>query len=204
MVSVGTILYVFGGCGAQGRLADLYAYDTTAKTWTKLPDHEEIDGRGGAGFVAVPEHEMLYVIGGFAGKEMNDVFQYNLRTQVWQTVYLHGTEDNKIRPFSVSCGGVLNGDLIVFFGGEVDPSAKGHEGAGGFSNDCQFFSGKTGKFLGSNSDAPKPLQRGWTSAAVLADANRMVVFGGLSGDDESPVRLNDLWVLQVRMSDVTQ
>lgn len=44
-----------------------------------------------------------------------------------------------IRPFSVSCSAVLpapgaGGPVAVFFGGEVDPSDKGHEGAGGFSD----------------------------------------------------------------------
>ena len=28
---------------------------------------------------------------------------------------------------------------VVVFGGEVDPSAKGHEGAGGFTNDLTAF-----------------------------------------------------------------
>ena len=75
--------------------------------------------------------------------------------------------------------------------------AKGHEGAGGFSNACQFFDGKTGKFLGTKKNDPQPLQRGWTSAAVLGDESRLIVFGGLSGDDENPTRLNDLRVLKV-------
>ena len=29
---------------------------------------------------------------------------------------------------------------VVVFGGEVDPSEKGHEGAGGFTNDVTVFS----------------------------------------------------------------
>ena len=42
-----------------------------------------------------------------------------------------------IRPFSVSCSAVLpapgaGAPVAVFFGGEVDPSDKGHEGAGNF------------------------------------------------------------------------
>ena len=44
-----------------------------------------------------------------------------------------------IRPFSVSCSAVLpapgaGAPVAVFFGGEVDPSDKGHEGAGNFSD----------------------------------------------------------------------
>ena len=37
LVSVGRLLYVFGGCGAEGRLADLHSFDTTTGTWQALP-----------------------------------------------------------------------------------------------------------------------------------------------------------------------
>jgi hypothetical protein len=33
---------------------------------------------------------------------------------------------------------------IIFFGGEVDPSDRGHEGAGGFENDMVVLEEKTG------------------------------------------------------------
>jgi N-acetylneuraminic acid mutarotase len=44
MVAVGTKLYVFGGCGAAGRLSDLHAYDTTTSAWVQMPDSEHIAG----------------------------------------------------------------------------------------------------------------------------------------------------------------
>jgi N-acetylneuraminic acid mutarotase len=44
MVAVGTTLYVFGGCGAAGRLSDLHAYDTTTSTWKQMPSSESIAG----------------------------------------------------------------------------------------------------------------------------------------------------------------
>ena len=55
----------------------------------------------------------------------------------WQVVLPPG--NSIIRPFSVSCSALLHapgtGDpVVVFFGGEIDPSDKGHEGAGNFSN----------------------------------------------------------------------
>ena len=40
-----------------------------------------------------------------------------------------------------------------------------------------------------------PIPRGWTSAAVAG--GELVVFGGLAGDDENPLRLDDTWILQV-------
>ena len=43
-----------------------------------------------------------------------------------------------------------------------------------------------------------PRDRGWTDAAVLRERgeDKLVVFGGLSGDDSNPMRLNDVWVLE--------
>jgi hypothetical protein len=38
---------------------------------------------------------------------------------------------------------------------------------------------------------PKP--RGWTAGTRLGK-NRFAVFGGLTGDDEKPERLDDLWI----------
>ena len=53
----------------------------------------------------------------------------------WQLVLANGND--MIRPFSVSCSAVLlspgaGAPVAMFFGGEVDPSDKGHEGAGNF------------------------------------------------------------------------
>ena len=53
MTAVGNELFVFGGCGAGGRLSDLYSYDTAEAKWTKLPppsyaEEAAIEGRGGA------------------------------------------------------------------------------------------------------------------------------------------------------------
>ena len=202
MVSVGKKLYIFGGCGAGGRMADLHSYDVETKSWTALSTGNiEIPGRGGAGFMPSADGKYLFIVGGFAGKEMNDVYRYDIEAQTMSKIYEQDDdqETNPLRPFSVSCGGVLHG-LIHYFGGEVNPSQKGHEGAGGFSNEVQVLDGSTGKMDGKavaiSGQAPR--DRGWTDAAVLREhgEDKLVVFGGLSGDDSNPIRLNDVWVLE--------
>ena len=35
MISVGSSLFIFGGCGESGRLSDLYEFSTTNSRWTK-------------------------------------------------------------------------------------------------------------------------------------------------------------------------
>ena len=42
-------LYVFGGCGAKGRMHDLYAFDVKEGTWEALPGKEEMKVRGEEG-----------------------------------------------------------------------------------------------------------------------------------------------------------
>ena len=80
------------------------------------------------------------------------------------------------------------------------PSDRGHEGAGGFENDIVVLDETTGAFVqqikASGGDWPR--QRGWSDAAV--HTSQMFVFGGLSGDDTTPQRLDDLWRLDVEAS----
>ena len=40
--SSGSNLYIFGGCGAEGRLNDLHCYNTKTNTWQTLPSSPDI------------------------------------------------------------------------------------------------------------------------------------------------------------------
>jgi hypothetical protein len=42
-----------------------------------------MQGRGGAGLVASADGQSLFVVGGFAGYELNDVHRFDLATRVW-------------------------------------------------------------------------------------------------------------------------
>jgi len=194
MVSVNSCLYVFGGCGAKGRLADLHCFDCNTQTWQELPMCDAISGRGGAGFIGSSDGRSLFVVGGFSGKEMNDVFKYDIESKTWATIY--DAKDSPVQPFSVSCSALI-GSQMIFFGGEIDPSEKGHEGAGGFSNALQCFDSASGIITSMKlaPDSPVPTPRGWSDADAF-EQESLVVFGGLTGDDKNPVRLNDLWILE--------
>lgn len=192
MVSLGTKLYVYGGCSAKGRLADLHCYDTTTNTWSFVSEPpKDMAGRGGAGFVASSDAKALFVVGGFIGDESNAVYRFDLETNQWQTVLAEGND--KLRPFSVACCVTLK-DRLAFFGGEVNPSEKGHEGAGGFCRDVVVLDGQSGVPI-SSGVAPGPEARGWSDAAAWG-GNKLVVYGGLAGSDSEPERLADTWVLE--------
>ena len=194
MISVGeNTLYVFGGCGAVGRLNDLHRFDVELNTWTLLAAApESLSGRGGAGFVSNAQGTKLYVVGGFCGKESNGVWEYDIANNSWSTVLEEGND--RLLPFSVSCG-VTIADKIIFFGGEVQPSEKGHEGAGGFTNNVVILDGATGLPLPISIEGePLPTVRGWSDACVTN--NSLIVYGGLSGTDEEPQRLDYCWLLK--------
>ena len=102
MLAVGDKLYMFGGCGSSGRLADLWEYDVEEHRWEELPGCDEISGRGGPGFVQSSDGKSLFVVGGFSGREMNDVFQYSISSRSWTRVLEDGNPH--VQPFSVSSG----------------------------------------------------------------------------------------------------
>merc|ERR1712110_14770 len=197
MVGIGSDLYVFGGCSAHGRMNDLYRFDTTKNTWHALPSPNGMDGRGGAIFQASPNGDKLFVIGGFSGEERNDIWMFDLIQENWNQVEPKG---EPLRPRSVCSSGALRvggRNWLVIFGGEVDPSEKGHEGAGDFSNDlilfdCDSFELSTPLLT----DAPQPEARGWGSGCADASSNSFLLYGGLSGNDSNPVRLCDTWRIQ--------
>jgi len=102
---------------------------------------------------------------------------------------------------------ILN-DVAVIFGGEIDPSEKGHAGAGSFENDVWILDGTSSSvslvqritsannYEEGNEDIHSewPTHRGWASAASIHGSSSFYLFGGLSGDDENPTRLDDLWI----------
>lgn len=184
-------LFVFGGCGEEGRLNDLYKLDLTTLTWHSLGKSSLLRGRGGANLISLPseKEDKVAIVGGFAGEETNDGHVYE--GSAWHDV---GMDVSGMRPRSVCVSGCI-GTVIVIFGGEVDPSERGHEGAGGFENDVVVLDAATGKYLETMRTSLQPETRGWADGAVSGKS--LYVFGGLSGDDATPKRLNDLWRLDV-------
>lgn len=199
-------LYVFGGCGQAGRLNDLWCYDTITRTWTQLPTYDAITGRGGAG-LAISSNS-LWVVGGFSGQEMNDVFKFDLTTQTWDAVadgegegYLPakksvfgiGTHVH-ISQSSYACE-CHHANHIIVFGGEVEASDQGHAGAGQFSNDLYCFDAQKRSWHNlqpNNDDTECPESRGWMASTSIPGRG-IIIHGGVA---ESNDRLGDLWLLE--------
>jgi len=192
MVALKNKLYVFGGCPAKGRLADLHLFDPDTSQWTRLPE-APMEGRGGAAFAAVPRlgEGKLMVLGGFAGREVGDMWEFDVASETWSCL-----SETLKPPRSVACcEGV--GTRVLLFGGELQPSDRGHEGAGAFSSDTQVFEASTSmKVVGDGKGKTSPPHRGWSASAGWG-SGKVVVAGGLAGDDSNPVRMMDVWVAEL-------
>ncbi|XP_060071944.1 uncharacterized protein LOC132551817 [Ylistrum balloti] len=192
MTVIGNRLFVFGGCGEEGRLNDLHSYDIEANTWQKEPINKDIDGRGGAGLIAIGND--VFVVAGFAGREMSDVHKYDTVSKTWSKL----TTDKALPPRSVFGITSVSTFIIVWFG-EVDPSDKGHLGAGGFSKDGYVMdvSCKTGwELIKCTGETPE--ERGWMHIAPgnLNGKDGVFVFGGNNINNE---RLNDSHFLSIKL-----
>jgi len=179
--------YVFGGCGTHGRLGDLFRFDPKSEKWVQLPC-PGISGRGGAS-LCVTESGNLILSCGFVGHETNDIMVLDTSSSNWTAV-----KPDLLSPRSVGVSFAWHDSLLIF-GGEVEPSQAGHEGAGGFANDLICIN-SCGKQLHVESGSPVPGPRGWASGSCLGDL--IILFGGLSGSDESPKRHDDVWLGEIR------
>jgi hypothetical protein len=195
MLSVGDeYLYVFGGCGDSGRLADLYRLHLATYTWEALGASPLLRGRGGANLLVL-DNDKLAVVAGFAGEETCDGHVFDTSMNTWHEELMSNLEG--LRPRSVCVAASLSERYCVIFGGEVNPSERGHEGAGGFANDVVLLDKTTGQYL--ESVAPTSLEwpetRGWSDGA--SNGMNLFFYGGLAGDDVNPRRLDDLWMLSI-------
>jgi Kelch motif/Galactose oxidase, central domain len=208
MVTVGDQMYVFGGCGASGRLADLHSLDPATGTFASH-GKSALRGRGGPNLLPLAGGTRIGVVAGFAGEETSDgqVFDRAAGTWVNEDTSLTSRLEG-MRPRSVCVSASFpSAGISVIFGGEVNPSDRGHEGAGGFANDIVVLNEADGSLrftvgapTADDSDTPWPCPRGWAASDSIDHGDgtgSLYVFGGLTGDDTNPKRLDDLWRLDI-------
>ena len=208
MVSLQQTLFVFGGMINEERYSDLYAFDTATNHWTRLPD-APMEGRGGAGVCVTGEGDgaRLWVVAGFCGRPVSDVWEYSIAAQVWRA------REDLALPVARSifaCGAMTSDPRgtdteICLFGGEVAP-ANGDGEAGKYSSETLVLrSGvdeKEGCGVHLVPATESPAARGWTSGCVASmegGKTGFVIFGGIKeGEEGQPpgVRLGDLAILE--------
>jgi N-acetylneuraminic acid mutarotase len=186
MASHGDRVYVFGGCGANGRQNDLFAFDTEKQAWEELTGGPEQPAvRGGPALFATADK--IYVFGGFCGKEMDDFWAYDLQARRWDAVQAQGERPHAR---SVTAFAALDDHHLFVFGGEVDPSAQGHAGAGDYTDETFIFDTQTLTWTKKQTEGEqRPTPRGWLAGAGL-EGGHFLLFGGFDGKD----RVSDLYL----------
>merc|ERR1711862_787547 len=70
------VIYVFGGCGATGRLNDLWSFDASTREWKCLHAGGSVDApvaRGGASIVVSQDGSRIVLLFGFSGRQHGDI-----------------------------------------------------------------------------------------------------------------------------------
>jgi N-acetylneuraminic acid mutarotase len=186
MTSSKSHLYLFGGCGVEGRLNDFSSFNITTNEWKRLAS-SEISPRGGSAIVYTPNNKIA-LFGGYNGSsELDDFYIYDINDNKWVKKELAPNPPKR------SVHGMCNisDNAIAVACGERDPSDLGHDGAGKFLNDVWSYNYMLDKWSEIET-RDKPESRGWFQMASWN--NKIVLNGGL---DENNQRLGDIHVLSL-------
>lgn len=196
IIGIDKKIYVFGGCSAEGRLNDLHVLDTETLIWKELPACEAASGRGGPALGVSKDLTKLILATGYSGQENDDIHIFDINNSNWISRQKGQMRARSVAPHCTLCPNDTT-NVLVIFGGEVNTSDRGHEGAGDFADDLVIIDTETGIVLPCNNVGHcKPEARGWTSMTKISN-NKAILFGGLSGNDDNPIRRNDSWLLEI-------
>ncbi len=135
-------------------------------------------------------------------QENNDTHAFNLETGAWECPAccsissaltarsVFGTGMHTCTTSSHGQHGCGHAGHIVAFGGEVDPSDKGHAGAGCFTASMMCYDTAKQEWHGVEAAGEAPSPRGWFAAC--SGPQGLYVHGGVNGDNE---RLADMHLL---------
>eukprot|EP01120_Amphizonella_sp_Union-15-10_P009129 TRINITY_DN339_c0_g1_i1.p1 TRINITY_DN339_c0_g1~~TRINITY_DN339_c0_g1_i1.p1 ORF type:complete len:337 (+),score=40.51 TRINITY_DN339_c0_g1_i1:139-1149(+) len=184
--SLGDDYFIFGGCKqGGGRWNDLWRFDSKTLIWEPLPNFGSPSPRGGASLIG--SNGKIFLFFGFDGKELDDVFVYDLEKKVWRKEISRGELPS---PRSVFGACAIGQNKIFVYGGEVQPADPklGHLGAGRYSNEAFLFDSES--LVWEKLDlVGAPSARGWFACCTIP--NGVAVHGGYGGDS----RLGDLYLL---------
>lgn len=193
-------LFLHAGCPAQGRLSDLWAFNTRTRAWTELAAAPS-PPRGGTSIAYFDGK--IYRMGGFDGKseQGGSVDVFDTKGNAWESIAFSAGQDG---PEARSVGALavvsIDGrDLMVTLFGERNPSSLGHEGAGKMLRDVWAFDLETKVWERVEPEAGTeiPAPRGWFDADAVSSTSvpgAIIVHGGLAEDNS---RLGDVWKLTI-------
>ena len=187
-------MIIFGGSGSGKKLNDMWIFNFETKKWNKIAysNTDTVPSPRDGHCVALINNFFMMIYGGMdeADKDMNDIYLFDLRNNIWIQAETSGHEP-QIRD-SQSCT-MINNTCYVFGGqGENDERFNDmHQLAFNINESDK-------KFLGVWSEdivlGARPPVR--TSHSCLSYKNKYIFIVGGEGDDGVP--LNDIWIYDVK------
>ncbi|KAL2345613.1 hypothetical protein Fmac_006898 [Flemingia macrophylla] len=164
------LMYVFGGCCGGLHFCDVLTLDLHKMVWSKLTTTGEKPGPRDSHSAVVVGHKMI-VFGGTNGfKKVNHVHILDLVTKEWVRPEVKGTPPS---PRESHTATLVGDERIVIFGG----SGEGHAN---YLNDLHILDLRTMSWTSPELKGDLPVAR--DSHSTLAIGNKLIVYGGDSGD----------------------
>ena len=181
-------MVVFGGSTDSSYKNDVWEFDLTDNSWNKINDGSGDDANPPTapnkrhGHASIYYNNKMVVFGGYTGSNVNDVWEFDLTTNVWKYISPStGTKPNG-RRYHTS---IYYNNKMVVFGGSTDSSYK---------NDVWEFDltdnswNKINDGSGDDANPPTAPNKRHAHTSIYYN-NKMVVFGGYTGGG----RVNDVW-----------
>lgn len=134
-------LYVFGGCGSSGRLADLWCFDISSSSWQQCASSDTVHARGGSVLIASANGSKLFLLGGFnpavpTGAELQDCHVFDTATNTWScpTCCSNGSAPAAAEGDKGSSG---SGNIAMMLGRSVFGAVLHSSSHGGCGESCE-------------------------------------------------------------------
>ncbi|XP_028309467.1 host cell factor 1-like [Gouania willdenowi] len=197
-VAIKELMVVFGG-GNEGIVDELHVYNTATNQWF-IPAVRGDIPPGCAAYGFVCDGTRLLVFGGMVeyGKYSNDL--YELQASRWEWKRLKAKAPKSGPPPCPRLGHSFSliGSRCYLFGGLANDSEDPKNNIPRYLNDLYCLELRPGSSVvgweipSTSGPAPPPRESHTAVASSGRGANRLIIYGGMSG-----CRLGDLWMLDI-------
>ncbi|CAE7637261.1 Lztr1 [Symbiodinium sp. CCMP2592] len=177
----GNQFYVFGGFDGTSRLRDLHRYSILANSWTELsPGGSVPSARSVPGMTWSYTDDELYVFGGDAVSQLNDLHRYSVSANSWTQLTPGGTVPSTRQAHGMVYSQTTDG--LYVFGGWGDSPIRS-------LNDLYRYSISANSWTQLSPGGSIPSARNGHGMAFSQIDNELYVFGG----ENATGYLNDLY-----------
>ncbi len=183
-------LYVFGGTDDRGDTNELWSFDTTSSTWTKLnPTGALPPARHGHTLNFDPVRRRVVTVAGQARSLFGDVWAYDIASNAWTQLSASGGPSARYGHSTIYDA---RRDRLVL--------SHGFTSERGRFDDTWVFDLASNRWTDITPSGVKPLRRCLHHAEYSAARDEMYLYGGCSSG-AGPCPQADLWVFNLSRND---